>query len=548
MGIISVDGNLLKKMIIAGSNELDKNKNLLNELNVFPVPDGDTGTNMSLTVLAAAKEANKFNTPNIFDVSKATASGALRGARGNSGVIVSQLYRGFSNGFKDVSVANANDFARAFVMSKETAYKAVMKPKEGTILTVASAVADKAVKVAKETNSIQILLEEVIEEGNKMLAKTTDMLEALKQADVVDSGAKGYMCILEGMLYGLLNPDKVELKEASQLKGVVMEYDSTMNPEDIEFGYCTEFFIMVDKVSEAVDNTLKDGLSKLGDSIVVVSDEDIIKIHVHTNQPGKAIQLAMQYGALDNIKIDNMRVQHNNNINFTKEDSKKFVEAPQKEIGVVAICAGSGIADIFKNIGVDVVIEGGQSMNPSTDDILQAINEVNAKKVIVLPNNKNIILSAEQAVKLTDDKEVYLIPTVTIPEGITAMINFNDTVDIEETIELMNNARNSIKSAQVTFAVRDTVIDELEIKEGDFLFMEGKDIKHTSQDIVDGTVKLIENMLDDGEGFVSLYYGSDVTEEQAEEVRSILEDKYEDVEVDVQKGNQPLYYFIISVE
>ncbi len=544
MSITSIDGTLLRKMIIAGSNNLAKNRELLNRLNVFPVPDGDTGNNMALTVLAAAQEVSKIKSPNIYDVAKAASGGSLRGARGNSGVIVSQLFRGIAKGVEGVSIATVDDVANSLTKSTESAYKAVMRPKEGTILTVAKAISDKANEMKSETDDIGVLLKAVIDHGNYMLEQTTEMLPALKQAGVVDSGGKGLMCILEGAYGALYEKGDIEILEVdSNSEEAAME--NNFSAEDIKFGYCTEFFITVEKTSEKVENNLKNYLSKIGDSIVVVGDEDIIKIHVHTNNPGAALERAITVGPISNIKIENMREQHSNLINFTSNNT--YVEE-ESFVGFVTVVMGDGIGNTFKELGVNQVIAGGQTMNPSTDDIIKAIEKVNAKNIIILPNNKNIILAAEQAAKLVKDKKVFVVPSKTVPQGINCMVNYVESEDIDSIVKSFNNSINNIATGQVTFAVRDTVIDDINIKEGNYLcIIEGK-INNVSTNIDEGTKELIDKMLVDEEGFLSIYYGEETKEEDALNLAKYVEDKYEDVEVEVTYGGQPLYYYIISVE
>lgn len=552
MGIINIDGNLFKKMIIGGSNELSKNKQLIDSLNVFPVPDGDTGTNMSLTVLAAAREVDKLNTPNIYDIAKVAATGALRGARGNSGVILSQLFRGFARGFEGKSLASVEDFANAFKKSQEMAYKAVMKPKEGTILTVARALSDKAAEMAYDTDDIEILLREVIKHGKEVLELTTDMLPELKQASVVDAGGKGLICILEGGFNAMLSNEDVKINTYSKESKTENSSFGNINTEDIKFAYCTEFFINVNEVTEAIEDNLKNYLESVGDSIVLVGDTNIIKIHVHTNHPGSVLEKCLKMGTLSNLKIENMKEQHSSLINFVEEketvENKIDENTPQKDFGFVAVSMGEGLSETFKSLGTDIVIEGGQSMNPSTDDILLAVEKVNAKNVIILPNNKNIILAAKQASELCKDKKVIVLPSKSIPQGINALIHFLPQCELEENIESMTDGIKSVKTGQVTYAVRNTVVNDKEIKEGNILCMLEGDIEHVSEDLQEGAKLLIASMLETGSEFITIYYGKDASLEQANELYDFISEKYADCEVEVHKGDQPLYYYLFSAE
>ncbi len=537
-----INSTVFKNMIIAGANELEKNKELLNALNVFPVPDGDTGTNMSLTVLAAAKELKNTHLTTVSEYAKVVSKGTLRGARGNSGVIVSQLFRGLASGLKEANEATVEDFVNAFVKSKESAYKAVMKPKEGTILTLAAAIAEEAEAVKDDVTTVEELFVKLLEKGEIVLAQTQEMLPALKQAGVVDSGAKGYLCILQGMLSGMRSESEVELETVDNVaEGVGADFEQ-INPDDIEFAYCTEFFVVLEKENHTVEPVLQEKLSKLGDSIVVVADETIVKVHVHTNNPGKALEEAIKFGHLDNLKIENMKIQH------SQLTEKAEPEMPHKEIAIVSVSAGSGLTEIFKNLGCDSVIAGGQSMNPSADDICNAIEKINADNIIILPNNSNIILAAEQVDKLIKDKNIFVVPTKTIPQGINCLINYLPTEDINTVVETLKSSIKNVQSGSITHAVRDTNIDGMEITEGDYLFLNEKKINHTSKDLVDGAISLVEAMMEDEEAFVTLYYGEDTTKEVAEEIAEKLEEKYEDMEVEIQNGSQPIYYFLISVE
>ena len=551
MNLTSINGLLLKKMVIAGANELSDNKQLVDSLNVFPVPDGDTGTNMSLTALAAARECEKAASDSVDDMAKAVASGWLRGARGNSGVILSQLFRGFSKALDGKEEVNTKELAIAARMAVKTAYKAVMKPKEGTILTVARACADAAEKYAEEIEDIEEFIKKVLKEGNEMLLKTPEMLPVLKQANVVDAGGQGLLYIISGALKSISISGEVVLKEASSTDNKPnFNALSFMNDADITYGYCTEFFILQKNVSEKSVNELISYFSTFGDSIVVVADEEMVKIHVHSNHPGKVIEKALLIGPLNDLKIDNMRLQHNNKIEFDANYKKeeKIGNGEKKETGFIAISMGSGLSEIFMNLGVDKIIEGGQTMNPSTEDILNAIEEVNANNIVVLPNNKNIILAAEQAAKFTKNKKVYVLPSTTVPEGITAMVGYDSTGKIEENFDIMTESLGFVKTCSVTYAVRDTVFGDTDIKEGDILGMIGSKIEVVSKDVSEGTKELISKAIDDDSEVISIFYGADVTRESAEEMLSYIEGKYPECEVELHQGNQPLYYYIISVE
>lgn len=551
MSLLSIDGYLLKKFIIFGANMLAENKERVDELNVFPVPDGDTGTNMSLTVLAAAKEVEKINTPNIYDVSKAASNGSLRGARGNSGVILSQLFRGFSKGLEGKDTANSDDLALAFVKAKETAYKAVMKPKEGTILTIAEALSEKAVEMSYKTDDINEMMKEVIEHTKNVLKKTKDMLPQLKQAGVVDAGGRGLLYIIEGGFENIDN-DNVEIYDTSS-NNVNLEFSKPKGIENIEikYGYCTEFFINIKNSDEKIEKDLKSYLQSIGDSIVMVSDEDIIKVHVHTNNPGNVLERAIKIGDLENIKIENMRIQHTNRISFSEKTEDENIEVlEKKEIGFVVVSSGDGLSNIFKELGADKIIEGGQTMNPSTDDIISAIEQVNADNIIVLPNNKNIILAAQQASELIKDKNVEVLITKTIPQGMSAIINFMPGNSFEENINAMKESIEAVCTGQITYAVRNTVIDNKKINEGDFLCMIEDEIILVEKNLKNGIEKLIDKMIDKNENstFITLYYGKDVTKEDAERIKENVIKKYPDFDVELQRGNQPVYYYIVSIE
>lgn len=551
MSLLTIDGSMLRKFIISGANCLNENKELVDSLNVFPVPDGDTGTNMSLTVLAAAAEVEKMNTPNIYDIAKAASSGSLRGARGNSGVILSQLFRGFAKGMKGRETANAYDVAFSFAQAMETAYKAVMKPKEGTILTVAKALSDSALEKACETDDIMELVKYISDKANEVLNQTTNMLPQLKQAGVVDAGGKGLLCIIEGGIKGIWQDD-IKLENFTNEEQKV-NYDIPRGIENtnIEYGYCTEFFIEAENISEDIEKSLKAYLQSVGNSIVMVSDDNFIKIHVHTNNPGKVLERALKIGSLDKIKIENMRIQHTNRISFYEgSQTNDNVKSEKKEIGFSVISSGSGFKNIFEELGVDKVIEGGQTMNPSTEDILKAIKDINSDNIVILPNNKNIILAAKQAAQLCKDKKVYVIETKSVTQGISAIVNYMPSIDIDKNIENMTNVINEVITGQITYAVRDTVIDNKEIKAGDYLCMIDNNIEFSEKDLQTGAKRLIEDMINKNQeaSFISIYYGKDANLEMAEELSKFIEENYSDYEFEIKNGEQPLYYYIISLE
>lgn len=549
MALTKLNGLILKKMMIAGANRLNENKHIVDALNVFPVPDGDTGTNMSLTALAAAKEAEKMNSLSISEVAKAISSGALRGARGNSGVITSQILRGFAKGLQGLEEANTKELAQALQQAVKTAYKAVMKPKEGTILTVAKACAESALKAAETTDDIDVFLQKIIEDGNAMLLQTTEMLAVLKQAGVVDAGGKGLLYLLEGALQSRNSIDVIKIEEDVQTPQENFAALASVENTSITFGYCTEFFILVKNAEEKIVQNLKTYLATIGDSIVCVSDDDLIKVHVHTDHPGLALEKALILGELSGLKIDNMRQQHTNRIDFTnsqKQQTEQKIEE-MKEVGFVAISSGDGLAEIFQNLGADKVIQGGQTMNPSTEDILNAIEKVNAKTVFVLPNNKNIILAGEQAAKLTEDKKVVVIPSKTIPQGITAMLNITEK-EPEQIKQDMIESMKNVVSANVTYAVRETVFDGKNIKQGDIIGMQEDTISVISENPEKGAQELLDKIVTEDAEMISIYYGADVTQKQAETVKIYAENNFPDCDVELQKGGQPLYYYIIAVE
>lgn len=549
----TVDAKLLARMFLAGAKNLEVKKEWINELNVFPVPDGDTGTNMTLTIMSAVKEVNALSDITMESLAKAISSGSLRGARGNSGVILSQLLRGFTKSIKEHDVLDAIALARAFDKGVETAYKAVMKPKEGTILTVARGVADKALELAEDAENLQEFFEDILAEGNDVLSKTPDMLPVLKEAGVVDSGGQGLMVVLEGA-YDAFMGKEINLEfDAGETAKVVKI--SPQAEADIKFGYCTEFIIVLNK--EFTDNderSFKEYLSSLGDSIVCVADDEVVKIHVHTNDPGLAIQRALTYGSLSRIKIDNMREEHQEKLIKDAEKlaaqqaEEEKASTPRKEAGFISVSIGDGFGDIFRDLGVDYLIEGGQTMNPSTEDMLNAIDKVNADNIFIFPNNKNIILAANQAKALTEDKNIIVIPTKTVPQGITAVINFVPEKSVEENEADMVEEIKRVKTAQVTYAVRDTHIDEKEIHQGDIMGIGDHGMLAVGQDVSAVAKEAAVAMVDDDTELISIYYGEDFSQEDAEALGAELEEMYDYCDVEVNFGGQPIYYCIISVE
>ncbi|MBT9902712.1 DAK2 domain-containing protein [Anaerostipes hadrus] len=550
-----IDAALLQKMLIGGAKRLESNKEYINELNVFPVPDGDTGTNMTMTALAAAKEVGNAPEVTVKEVTRALSSGSLRGARGNSGVILSQLFRGFYKGVKSEDVLTTETAAAGFKNAVDTAYKAVMKPKEGTILTVAKVTAEKAVACARETEDFNEFAEVVIKEANAILKKTPDMLPVLKEAGVVDSGGQGLVEFLQGAV-DVLSGKEVDLSGVERVakKPAATQTEAPLEEKDIKFGYCTEFIVMTkEEISMEEEQKFKDFLMGIGDSIVVVADEDIIKVHVHTNHPGKAIEKGLTYGELTNMKIDNMREEHRERLNLTQaeaqvDDQPVKPEEPKKDYGFVAVSIGQGMNDIFRELGVDYLIEGGQTMNPSTEDMLNAIEQVNAETVFILPNNKNIILAATQAQSLVEDKNVVIIPTTTVPQGISAIIGFDPEADVESNEESMKDIIECVKTGEVTYAVRDTSINGIAIKIDDIMGIDDDGIKKVGQDIEKVTLGLLEEMVDEDSELISIYYGADTTKEQAEALLEKVEETYGDCDVQLEYGGQPIYYFLLSVE
>lgn len=548
----TIDAKLLARMFLAGAKNLEVKKEWINELNVFPVPDGDTGTNMTLTIMSAVKEVNNLEDIQMTSLAKAISSGSLRGARGNSGVILSQLLRGFTKGIRDLEELDAVALARAVDKGVETAYKAVMKPKEGTILTVARGVADKALELAEDAEDLQTFLEDVLEEGRRVLAETPDMLPVLKEAGVVDSGGQGLMVVLEGAFDAFMGKE-VDLTfdggESAKVVKITPQAEA-----DIKFGYCTEFIIVLNKEFTAEDEVdFKAYLSSLGDSIVCVADDEVVKIHVHTNDPGLAIQRALTYGSLSRIKIDNMREEHQEKLikdaeKIAAQQAEEAAKAPKKEVGFISVSIGEGFGQIFRDLGVDYLIEGGQTMNPSTEDMLNAISKVNAEHIFILPNNKNIILAANQAKALTKDKDIIVIPTKTVPQGITAVINYVPEKSVEDNEKDMTEEITRVKTGQITYAVRDTHIDDKEIHEGDIMGIGDHGMLAVGKEVAAVAKETVEQMVDDETELISIYYGEGFTEEEAEKLAGELEEQYDYCDVEVNCGGQPIYYCIISVE
>lgn len=553
MNTNTVDAKILGRMFLSGAKNLEAKKEWINELNVFPVPDGDTGTNMTLTIMSAASEVNALSDPDMKSLAKAISSGSLRGARGNSGVILSQLLRGFTKVIEKYEEIDAPIFARAFERAVETAYKAVMKPKEGTILTVAKGVSAKASEIAEDSESLESFFTDVIAEAEKVLARTPEMLPVLKEAGVVDSGGQGLVEVLKGAFDGYLGKE-IDLDFEKPAVKPVPARPVSAEESNIKFGYCTEFIIMLEKeFTEKDEESFKDYLMSIGDSLVVVADDDIVKVHVHTNDPGEAIQRALTYGQLSNMKIDNMRLEHHEKVIKEAEKMAALQAAertgkPEKEVGFISVSAGDGMGEIFQELGADFLIQGGQTMNPSTEDMLKAIEEVNAKNIFIFPNNKNIILAANQARDLTEDKNIVVIPAKTIPQGISAMISYVPERSVEENTAEMMEAIENVKTGQVTYAVRDTRIDDQEIHQGDIMGIGDKGILAVGQDIRDVAVEMTKKMTDEESELISIYYGAEVEEADAEEVSSRLEELYPDLDIEINYGGQPIYYYVISVE
>lgn len=559
MEVSTINAAVFAKMFLAGAKNLEAKKEWINELNVFPVPDGDTGTNMSMTIMSAAKAVSELENPTMKELAKAISSGSLRGARGNSGVILSQLFRGFTKVIAEYDELDVVILTEAMQKAVETAYKAVMKPKEGTILTVAKGAANKALELCDDTDDIVFFVDEVIKEADHVLSKTPDMLPVLKQAGVVDSGGQGLVQVLKGGYDSLIGKEIDYSIEGSAASAGVMKITAETEA-DIKFGYCTEFIIVLNQpLTEKQEHEYKSFLESIGDSIVVVADDEIVKTHVHTNDPGLAIQEALKHGSLSKIKIDNMREEHQEKLikdaeklakEQKEEESKKEekAEEPRKEMGFISVSIGAGVNEIFNGLGVDYIIEGGQTMNPSTEDMLNAIDHVNADNIFILPNNKNIVLAANQAASLVEDKKIIVIPTKTIPQGITALINFIPDQSAEENAERMTEELENVKTGQVTYAVRDTVIDDKEIKQGDYMGIGDKSILAVGKDIKSTTEDMVAEMIDEESAIICIYYGEEVTEEDANALGASLEEKYPEVEVEIHFGGQPIYYYVISVE
>ena len=569
---VNVDAKSLQYGFLAGAKRIEEKKEYINELNVFPVPDGDTGTNMTLTITSAAKEVANITDPTFANVTKAMSTGSLRGARGNSGVILSQLIRGFCKELENKQDVTMEDIANAFNRAVATAYKAVMKPKEGTILTVAKGLADKASELSTTKKSLLEFATDVLAYGREVLNQTPEMLPVLKEAGVVDSGGEGLMTILEGAfdaLTGKVSYDfsngyaagAAEGKPAPDASGLRTSNSVGIDRKEIDtshikYGYCTEFIIVLNHpLSEQEEHEYKAYLESIGDSIVVVADDEIVKTHVHTNDPGLAIQKALTHGSLSKIKIDNMREEHQEKLIKDAEkaaaqqkEQEAEKEEPRKPMGFIAVSIGEGMNEIFRGLGADYLIEGGQTMNPSTEDMLAAIDHVNADHIFILPNNKNIIMAANQAAELTEDKDIIVLPTKTIPQGIVALVNYIPDYTAEENKEAMLAELDSVKTGQVTYAVRDTEIDGMQIRQNDYMGIGDKAILAVGTDLKETTMKMIDAMVDEDSAIVSIYYGADETEEHAQEIGKMIEEKYPDVEVEINCGGQPIYYFVISVE
>lgn len=547
----TINAETLQKMFIAGAKNLEAKKEWINELNVFPVPDGDTGTNMTLTIMSAAKEVGAITEPTMETIAKAISTGSLRGARGNSGVILSQLFRGFTREIKKVDQIDVDVLSRACVKAVETAYKSVMKPKEGTILTVAKGMADKSCELVGESDDLVHVIDEIIKHGDYVLSQTPEMLPVLKQAGVVDSGGQGLMTVIKGAFDALLGKEIDYTLEPVQTAGTKVTEEVPMDDVEIKFGYCTEFIINLDKeMPKSEEKAFKEFLESIGDSIVLVADDEIVKVHVHTNEPGVAITKALTYGSLSRMKIDNMREEHQERLikNAEKMAEQQKADEPRKKYGFVAVSVGEGLDEIFKGLNVDHIISGGQTMNPSTEDILNAIDKINADNIYVLPNNKNIILAAQQAESLVEDKNIIVVPSKTIPQGISAMIGFIPDNSPEDNKEAMIDSMSYVKTGEVTYAVRDTVIDDKEIKEGNIMGIGDEGILAVGEEIDDTTINMIKEMQDEESEIVSLYYGAEVTEEAANKLADKIAEALPEIEVEVYPGGQPIYYYIASVE
>ena len=569
MEVTTINAELFARMFLAGANNLEAKKEWINELNVFPVPDGDTGTNMSMTIMSAAKEVAAIENPTMASLAKAISSGSLRGARGNSGVILSQLFRGFTKVIAEYDELTVQILSDAFQKGTETAYKAVMKPKEGTILPVAKGMSDKAAELGEETDDLAYFCEEIIKEGDHVLSKTPDMLPVLKQAGVVDSGGQGLMQVLKGAFDALMGKEvdyKVEtVSTGSSSQGTASNpYIDAQAEQEITFTYCTQFLIMLEHpFTENQETEFKSYLESIGDSIVVVADDEIVKVHVHTNDPGMAMQRALTYGSLTTIIIENMKLERDEKVSAMKEKEMQAAGLPEdkteetaeektqeepKEMGFISVSIGEGINEIFRGLGVDYIIEGGQTMNPSTEDMLNAIEKVNAKNIFILPNNKNIILAANQAVSLVEDKNIFVIPTRTVPQGITALINYIPESSAEDNAKRMTEELDNVKTGQVTYAVRDTVIDDKQIRQGDYMGIGDKTILSVGADMEAVTKDMVAQMLDEESSIICIYYGAETDEEAANKLAEDIQEDNPDVEIEVHFGGQPIYYYVISVE
>ena len=553
MATKTINAEMLAKMFLAGAGNIEAKKEYINELNVFPVPDGDTGTNMSLTIMAAAKEVSAIEKLDMTTLAKAISSGSLRGARGNSGVILSQLFRGFTKAIKEHKEIDVTTLAAACVKAKETAYKAVMKPKEGTILTVARGIAEKAEELSWETEDLEEFIPQVLAHAEEVLQKTPEMLPVLKEAGVVDSGGQGLLEVLKGAYDAFLGKE-IDYKAIAPSKGAGVTKISAETNTDIKFGYCTEFIILTEKeFTEDDERGFKAYLESIGDSIVCVADDEIVKVHVHTNDPGLAIQRALTFGQLSRMKIDNMREEHEEKLirdaeKLAAEEAAKKQEEPRKEMGFIAVSIGEGMNEIFKELGVDYIIEGGQTMNPSTEDMLAAIDAVHAEHIFILPNNKNIVMAANQARDLTEDKDIIVIPTKTVPQGITAVINFVPDADAKANEETMLEEIKNVKTGQVTYAVRDTKIDEKEIHEGDIMGIGDKGILSVGTEVEATAKDMLAQLVDEDSELISIYYGQDVSEEDAEAFSEEVAELYPDADIDMHFGGQPIYYYVLAVE
>lgn len=561
MATKTINADMLARMFLAGAQNIEAKKEIINELNVFPVPDGDTGTNMSLTIMSAAKEVMALDDRNMKDLAKAISSGSLRGARGNSGVILSQLLRGFTKAIRDEEEIDAMTLAAACQRARDTAYKAVMKPKEGTILTVASGIAARAAELAEETDDLEAFLPAVIEHAEEVLAKTPDMLPVLKEAGVVDSGGQGLIEVIKGA-YAAFQGKEIDLSAITPGTGSAVTKIGAQETADIKFGYCTEFIILTEReFTEEEERDFKAYLSSIGDSIVCVADEDVVKVHVHTNDPGLAIQRALTYGQLSRMKIDNMREEHQEKLirdaekmaakqaaEETEKEKAQKAQEPRKAMGFITVSIGEGLNEIFRELGADYIIEGGQTMNPSTEDMLNAIDQVNADTVFILPNNKNIVLAANQAKALVKEKEIVVIPTKTVPQGITAIISFMPDADAKANEEAMLEGIQQVKTGQVTYAVRDTHVDDKEIHEGDIMGIGDKGILAVGTEVEATAKEMLAELVDEDSELISLYYGEEVSEEEAEKFAAEVEELYPDVDVDFHFGGQPIYYYVMAVE